>query len=184
MTMLITYIFLVVMLLSGCMNAPHAETIEDELVQTFGSYENACEATMTIIPNLHRKELPTELSREDRMQVLESLRRCVRYYDDEATEAMVESFKQRGFGGYLSVCDNKIKMALDGKEFFVYFSDMGLLTFHLYPTPDSVAEVIYTLKCCLEECKKRTNEAEKDLKDEGGAGSTEGRSIEGQQLVE
>lgn len=151
-------LFLGVMLLSGCVCAPHAVTIEDELVQTFGSYEDACEATMTIIPNLFRKELPVELSREDRLQVLEALRGCIRYYDDDATESKFEERRRRGLGGYLSVTDNKIKMASKGKEYFVYFSDMGLLSWHLYTTPDSVALVHYTLKYCLEECK---NEAKK-----------------------
>ena len=146
------------MLLPGCMNAPHAVTIEDELVQTFGSYENACEATMTIIPNLYRKELPIEISREDRIQVLELLRGCIRYSYDDATEATVSALNRRGLGGYLSACDNKIKMASDGKEFFVYFTDSGFLSFYLYPTPDSVAEVNYILKCCIEECEKRTKE--------------------------
>ena len=151
---------MMVTLLSGCVCAPHTVTIEDELVQTFGSYESACEATMTIIPNLYRKELPVELSREDRIQVLETLRGCIRYND--GSEEWEESRRRRGFGGYLSAVDNKIKIASTEGEFFVYFTDSGFLCSYLCPAPDSVSYVNFILKCCLEECVKRYEESEKN----------------------
>lgn len=149
-----------VMLMAGCISAPRDVTLEDELVQAFGSYENACEATMTIIPNLYRTASPVELSREDRLQVLETLRRCIRYYD--GTEEEVEDLKRRGLGGYLSAVDNKIKISSTEREFFVYFTDIGFLCSYLCPTPDLVPEVNFILKCCMAECVKRHEESAKD----------------------
>ena len=145
-----------VMLSVGCTSTPRVVTLEDELVQTFGSFENACEATVTIIPNIHRKALQVELSREDGIQVLETLRGCTRFYDGpEAWE------RHWGLGNCPSPVDNKIKVASAGREFFVNFTDIGFLCSYLCPTPDSVAYVNFILKYCMEECVKRYEESVK-----------------------
>ena len=44
-----------VMLTAGCIGVSRTVTLEDELVKAFGSYENACEATMATIRNFRIK---------------------------------------------------------------------------------------------------------------------------------
>lgn len=70
--------------LSGCATGGRSVvTLEDELTLAFGSYSNACEATMQIFPAfIMVRGFPVELSREHGVYVLENLRRCTRYVND------------------------------------------------------------------------------------------------------
>lgn len=141
--------------LVGCATGGRsAVTLEDELILAFGSYSNACEATMQIHPALGQKGFPVELSRECRIYTLEVLRHFIRYVGDAEISAHEANPSEpcRCRCGLEPTME--LRMLTNENKFSIYFTEGGFLCDYLCPNPDSLPFVKFTLQNCVEECRK------------------------------
>ena len=140
-------VFAVMPIFCGCITVNHHKTLSEELVDCYGSLENAISQPWTVCPVIPipgKKYRVVKLTSRQKTKVLSAIKDCIR---PDHTEQ-----RSRGccapFGMYdLTIGPGPYDRS--APDFQIYFVEQGFLRDFVPPTPVGVFEVYYTLMWVL-----------------------------------
>lgn len=147
---------ILVLIFSGCKNPPKTRTLGDELLKTFGSYENVMKQHILILPwwlGEGWDHTVREVAPQNVPYVINTLKDCI-LYEPQMNIDQTENESHCAFfdGIILEIGSGKLSGEREGYVPYksIIFSRTFLLTEYIYPTPQICRKVQYLAKWLYE----------------------------------